>query len=86
MNIKSTLVQHLKSHSVTGTWTGAVHDGKPVISISGEFVSAVPYLTLLGIKLHNSNKYRGIQNEDLGQPQLGGDSPELGDGTSQSAE
>lgn len=86
MNIKPALVQHLKSHSETGTWTGETYNGKPVISISGEFVSAEPYLTLLGIKLHNSNKYRGIENEDLGQPQPSGDSPELGDGTSQSAE
>lgn len=86
MHIKPTLAEHLKVHSADGTWTGAVHNGKPVITVNGETVSAEPYLTQLGIKLHNSNKYRGIENEDLGQPQPSGDSPELGDGTSQSAE
>ena len=86
MNIKPSLVEHLKHHSKTGVWTGDTHRGEAVISINGETVPAAPYLSQLGIKLHNSNKYRGIENEDLGQPQHGGDSPELGNGTSKSAE
>ena len=86
MNIKPTLAEYLKSHSTGGTWTGATQAGKPVITVNDAVVSAEPYLTQLGIKLHNSNKYRGIENEDLEQPQPSGDSPELGDRTSQSAE
>lgn len=34
----------------------------------------------------NTDKYRGIENEGLGKTQPGGNSPELGNGTSQSAE
>ena len=86
MNIKPSLAEHLKSHSVGGTWTGAKHRGEPVITVNDVTVSAVPYLSQLGIKLHNSNKYRGIENEDLGQSQPAGNSAESGNGISQSAE
>lgn len=86
MHIKPTLAEHLKSHSADGTWTGAVHNGVAVITVNGETVPAEPYLSQLGIKLHKSTKYRGIENEDMGEPQPAGHSAELGDGTSQSAE
>lgn len=86
MNIKPSLVEHLKSHSQGGTWTGATHNGQPVITVNDKTVPAEPYLAQLGIKITDSNKYRGIKNEDLGQPQHSRDSAELGDGTSKSAE
>lgn len=38
------------------------------------------------VKIKNSNKYRGIENEDLGKPSGGGDTAITGDGTGQSPE
>jgi hypothetical protein len=86
MLIKSTLKEYLIQHSKDGEWAGADLDGVPVITTHLGVEPAEPYLNQLDIKLAKSNKYKGIQNEDLGKTFHSGDTRESGDGVSESAE
>jgi len=85
--MKPTLIKYLREHSATGTWTGSIKDGVPVIRISGELTSAEPYLAQLGIKLAQTNKYtERTEHAGMGQPQSRGDTQDAGNGISQSQE
>jgi hypothetical protein len=85
--MKPTLIKHLRDHSATGTWTGSVKDGVPVIKISGELVSAEPFLAKLGIKLTKTNKYtERLEHAGMGESQSGGHTSDVGNGVSQEQE
>jgi len=85
--MKPSLIKHLRDHSATGTWTGAVQENIPVIRISGELVSAEPFLARLGIKLTKTNKYtERLENAGMGESQSGGDTSDVGDGVSKEQE
>lgn len=86
MLIKPTLKEFLIAHSKDGVWTGSEENGVAVITTHLGVEPAEPYLNHLGIKLAKTNKYKGIQNEDLGKTFHRGDSTESGDGISKSAE
>ena len=86
MLIKNTLKEYLIQHSLNGEWSGAEQNGVPVVTTHLGVEPAEPYLNHLGIKLAKTNKYKGIQNEDMGKTYHSGDSRESGDGTSESAE
>ncbi len=82
--MKPSLIQHLRDHSATGTWTGTVENGIPVVRINGEWTSAEPFLAKLGIHLAKTNKYtERLENAGMGKSQPGGDTPDAGNGISQ---
>jgi hypothetical protein len=82
--MKATTIEFIREHSKTGSWTGKTLNGVPVIRYQGIEQSVEPFLKQLGIKLNKADKYsEREEHAGMGEPHVGGDTPDVGNGISQ---
>jgi hypothetical protein len=85
--MKATTIEYIREHSKSGVWTGKTINGVPVIRYQGKEQNVKPFLTQLGIKLNNADKYsEREENAGMGESKSGGDTSDTGNGISQSQE
>lgn len=79
--------QHMDVKNGSFVWHGTHEGDTPIVIINGEKHDAREVARAMGIKISKKYKYtERVEHAGMGESHAGGDTPDVGDGISQSQE